>query len=156
MKKEKIKLFESDELSLKERFLIFMNLLVNNQSESRIESMIFFIIFYLQTISGFFSPQVNIFDSKKSTSDNILMNLGKIIRFKEVVMNDKDNFEFFIYIWAIYLFLISCYIIIILFKTNRESLYSISYYIGNLIINITYYMLYNVILHFFLFFIMFW
>ena len=149
MKKEKIKLFESDELTLKERFLIFMNLLVNNQSESRIESMIFFIIFYLQTISGFFSPQVNIFDSKKSTSDNILMNLGKIIRFKEVVMNDKDNFEFFIYIWAIYLFLISCYIIIILFKTNRESLYSISYYIGNLIIKITYYMLYNIILDFF-------
>ena len=74
MKKEKIILFESDQLSFKERFLLFMNLLVNNQSESRIESIIFFIIFYLQTISGFFSPQIKFFDSN-NTSDNILMNL---------------------------------------------------------------------------------
>ena len=92
MRKEELKLFINDKPSLKERFIIFMNLLVNNQSESRIESMIFFIIFYLQTISGFFSPQVNIFDSKKSTSDNILMNLWKIIRFKEIVMNDQNDF----------------------------------------------------------------
>ena len=129
MKKEKIKLFESDELTLKERFLIFMNLLVNNQSESRIESIIFFTIFYLQTISSFFSPQIKIFDSEKYTSDNILMNLEKIIRFKEIVVNDKDDFELFIYICAIYLIIISSYIMFILYKTNRECLYSISYYI---------------------------
>ena len=146
MKKEKIILFESDELSFKER--LFMNLLVNNQTVSLIESIIFFTIFYLQTISGFFSPQIEIFDSN-NTSDNILMNLGKIIRFKEIVMNDKNDFELFIYIWAIYLIVISCYFIFILFKTNKESVYSISYYIGNLIIKITYYMLYNVILDFF-------
>ena len=54
MKKEKRILFESDELSFKERFLLFMNLLVNNQTVSLIESIIFFTIFYLQTISGFF------------------------------------------------------------------------------------------------------
>ena len=83
------------------------------------------------------------------------MNLRKIICFKEIVMNDKYDFELFISIWEIYLIVISCYFIFILFKINRESLYSISYYIGNLIINITYYMLYNVILHFFLSFIMF-
>ncbi len=91
MKKEKIILFESDELSFKERFLLFMNLLVNNQTESLIESIIFFTIFYLQTISCFFSLQIKFFDSN-NTSDNILMNLWKIIRFKEIVMNDKNDF----------------------------------------------------------------
>ena len=64
-------------------------------------------------------------------------------------MNDKNDFELFISVWAIYLIVISCYFIFILFKTNRESLYSIRYYIGNLIINFTYYMFYNVILVFF-------
>ena len=125
MKNQEIKLFIQDEPTLKERFLILMNLLVNNQSESRLESILFFSIFYLQTITGFFSFQTGIFNSEKYTSDNILMNAQKIFRLKEVVMNNKNDFELLIYIFVFIIFFVTCYFIIVLFKTDRNSLYTI-------------------------------
>ena len=149
MKNQEIKLFIQDEPTLKERFLILMNLLVNNQSESRLESILFFSIFYLQTITGFFSFQTGIFNSEKYTSDNILMNAQKIFRLKEVVMNNKNDFELLIYIFVFIIFFVTCYFIIVLFKTDRNSLYTTKFYITNIIIKFTYYILYNIILDFF-------
>ena len=149
MKKEEIKLFINDKISLKERFIIFMNLLVNNQSESRMESVIFFIIFYLQTIIGFFSPQIGILDPDKNSSDKILVSIEKIIRFKEIVKDSKEEFEGFIYVWAIYLIVVTINVLIVLFQTGKNSLYSTRYYFINIIIKISYYFCYNIILDFF-------
>ena len=149
MKKEEIKLFINDKISLKERFIIFMNLLVNNQSESRLESIVFFIIFYFQTIAGFFSPQIGILDPDNNTSDKILVNIEKIIRFKEIVKDSKEEFEGFIYVWAIYLIVVTINVLIVLFQTGKNSLYSTRYYFINIIIKISYYFCYNIILDFF-------
>ena len=131
MRRNEIKLFLNDKPSIKERFLILMNLLVNNQSESRLESIVFFIIFYFQTISGFFSPQIGILDPDNNTSDKILVNIEKIIRFKEIVKDNKEGFEGFIYIWAIILFIVTINVIIVLFLTDRNSLYTTRYYCKN-------------------------
>ena len=149
MRKEELKLFINDKPSLKERFIIFMNLLVNNQSQSRLESILFFAIFYLQTIVGFFSPQIGILDPDKSTSDKILVSIEKIIRFKEIVKDSKEEFEAFIYIWAIILILITIIVLFVLFQTGRNSLYSTKYYFINIIIKISYYFCFNIILDFF-------
>ena len=149
MRRNEIKLFLNDKPSIKERFLILMNLLVNNQSESRLESIVFFIIFYFQTISGFFSPQIGILDPDNNTSDKILVNIEKIIRFKEIVKDNKEGFEGFIYIWAIILFIVTINVIIVLFLTDRNSLYTTRYYCINVIIKISYYFCYNIILDFF-------
>ena len=149
MRRNEIKLFLNDKPSIKERFLILMNLLVNNQSESRLESIVFFIIFYFQTIAGFFSPQIGILDPDNNTSDKILVNIEKIIRFKEIVKDNKEGFEGFIYIWAIILFIVTINVIIVLFLTDRNSLYTTRYYCINVIIKISYYFCYNIILDFF-------
>ena len=114
MKNDEIKLFIKDEPTLKERFLIFMNLLVSNQSESRVECILFFSFFYLQTISGFFTDRVNLLKPKENISDNILFCLEKIIRFKDTIKGNKNDFELFIYIWAIILILFTLIFIFIL------------------------------------------
>ena len=149
MKNDEIKLFIKDEPTLKERFLIFMNLLVSNQSESRVECILFFAFFYLQTISGFFTERVKLLNPKENISDNILFCLEKIIRFKDTIKGNKNDFELFIYIWAIILILFTLIFIFILFQTNRDSLYTAKYYFINILIKISYYILYNIILDFF-------
>ncbi len=149
MKNDEIKLFIKDEPTLKERFLIFMNLLVTNQSESRVECILFFAFFYLQTISGFFTDRVKLLNPKENISDNILFCLEKIIRFKDTIKGNKNDFELFIYIWAIILILFTLIFIFILYQTNRDSLYTAKYYFINILIKISYYILYNIILDFF-------
>ena len=51
-------LFVKSSLSFKEKFYYLMDLLITNQCESRLESVVFFLIFYIQTLSGFFSEKV--------------------------------------------------------------------------------------------------
>ena len=69
MSKEII-LFNQDSYSFKEKFYILIDLLITNQSSSRMEYIIFISIYYLQILCGFFSEQIGVFN-KKSTSDNI-------------------------------------------------------------------------------------
>ena len=45
-----------------------MDLLITNQTSSKTECIIFFTIFYLQIISGFFSQHIKVFN-KEVTSD---------------------------------------------------------------------------------------
>ena len=50
-------LFQKDILTFKEKFYILIDLLLSNQTPSRIESVIFLGISYLQIISGFFDEK---------------------------------------------------------------------------------------------------
>ena len=52
-------LFEKDNLTMKKKFYLLMELLISNQASSRTESILFMGIFYLQIISGFFAKQID-------------------------------------------------------------------------------------------------
>ena len=62
MSKEVI-LFSKEELTFKYKFYSLMDLLITNQSTSRLEAIIMLSIFYFQIISSFFDQQFKIFDS---------------------------------------------------------------------------------------------
>ena len=57
MSKE-ISLFNTDELTFKEKFYNLMDLLITNQSVSMMEAILFLSIFYLQYISAFFDEKI--------------------------------------------------------------------------------------------------
>ena len=61
--KKEMKLYESENLSYENKFYLLMDLLVTNQSTSRTESILFFSIFYIQFIFGFFDNKIKIFIS---------------------------------------------------------------------------------------------
>ena len=61
MSKEVI-LFSKEELTFKYKFYSLMDLLITNQSSSRIEAIIMISVFYIQIISSFYDQQLKIFD----------------------------------------------------------------------------------------------
>ena len=94
---KKISLFYKEELSFKEKFFFLMDLLITNQTSSKTECIIFFTIFYLQIISGFFSQQIKVFN-KEFTSDKILFSLERILRISDLLINNYSEFKYIIII----------------------------------------------------------
>jgi hypothetical protein len=144
MKKE-MKLFLKEDLSFEHKFYILMDLLISNQSETRVESFLFMGIFYLQIISTFFSEQIGIFNPKTSKSDQILNYIEKIVRIKDLLQNDYNIYKiiklilFFFGILVIIHFIFSCANITI------KAFYSLNKYLINYYIKIFIYIAYNVI-----------
>ena len=142
---KKIKLFEGDEFSFKKKFYILMDLLISNQSDSRIESFLLFGIFYLQIISSFFSEQIGIFSPKNSKSDNFLYYIYKIIRILNLF---RDNYEYLILFQIILYILIIALIIhfiISIIIITKTSFYSYNKKVINYYIKIYLYIGYNII-----------
>ena len=94
MSKE-ISLFQNDFLSMKEKFYIFMDLLITNQVSSQTECIIFISISYLQIISGFFAEQVGVFNSEY-TSDKILFYLERLFRLSDLFIDNYSEFKIII------------------------------------------------------------
>ena len=143
MSKEII-LYNQDSFSFKKKFYTLIDLLITNQSSSRIECIIFVSIYYLQILCGFFSEQIGIFN-KKSTSDNILYFLHKIFRLD--ILNHKYlEFKISIYIYLIVIILFIIYFLIVCSNIKRKSFYSYNEAIINYFIKCYLYIAYNVIL----------
>ena len=83
---DEIILFVKNSLSYKEKFYYLMDLLITNQYESRLESVVFFLIFYIQTLSGFFSEKVGVLNPNQSKSDKILNVIQKVVRLRELLI----------------------------------------------------------------------
>ena len=118
---DEITLFSNNSFSFKERFNYLFNLLIKNQSSSRIESLIFFLWFYIQIISGFFSNSIGVFKPEESKSDKILNYIEKIFRFRRFFTSNKKYFEISIIIITLYLCFHTLYLLILIYKTNRNS-----------------------------------
>ena len=73
---ERNNIYNKDSYSFKKKFYLLIDLLITNQSSSRMECIIFLSIYYLQTLCGFFSEQIGVFN-KNSTS--ILFFTNKVI-----------------------------------------------------------------------------
>ena len=89
---DEIILFVKNSLSYKEKFYYLMDLLITNQYESRLESVVFFLIFYIQTLSGFFSEKVGVLKPNQSKSDKILNVIQKVVRLRELLITEKKIF----------------------------------------------------------------
>ena len=142
---KKISLFYKEELSFKEKFFFLMDLLITNQTSSKTECIIFFIIFYLQMISGFFSQQIKVFN-KEFTSDKILFNFERILRISDLLINNYSEFKYIIIIIFIVLIIFIIYFIILCSKINKNSLYSYEELIINSYIKFFIYIEFNIIL----------
>ena len=139
-------LFQDETISAKQKFYILMDLLVSKQGGSEGEFYIFFGIFYLQTISSFFSRHLGVLNIDNSFSDNIFFQIQRIFRIKDLFVNDYNSFKitvkifFSLFIILIFHFFCSCYLI------SRKSFYSYNISFINIYIKIFLYIGYNIIL----------
>ena len=139
-------LFLENSLTFKEKFYYFMDILITNQSSSRLESLIFFLWFYIQIISGFFSKTINVFKPDKSKSDKILNYVERIFRFRGFFQTNIKYFEASVIIIAFYLIFHTIYIIFLVKNTNRKSIYNKFRMAENFLMKFSFYILFNIIL----------
>ncbi len=144
MSSKEFTLFSRDKLSIRNKFYYLMDLLITNQCESRLESVVFFLIFYIQTLSGFFSEKVGVVNPNKSKSDKILNVIQKVVRLRELLITDKKYFETSIIMILIYLLLITVYILFLIHKMDIKTNYNKSIMTLNFFIKISYYILFNI------------
>ena len=143
---KKLKLFEDEEFTFKDKFYSLMDLLVTNQSSSAFQSYLLLGIFYLQIISLFFTARLKVLNPNDNKSDYILNIIEKIIRIKDLLNPTKMNFQ----IMDIFIFVLVV-LVVIHFIINCASLKKDFYYssqknIINYYIKIFLYIGYNIIL----------
>ena len=88
---EKINFFTNkNDLTLKEKFFYFMNLLVSNPNNSRLESVLFLSIFYTHIFINIFFRYFRDLN-KDDIMDEVLINIYNIIRGGEFYINKKSK-----------------------------------------------------------------
>jgi hypothetical protein len=88
-----LKLFINEFVDIKEKFFILMHLLIQNQSISLFESLLFCFIYIMQQISVFFAEEVNVFDKENNVSDKILNYIYQLIRFKNLFFDNSSYYN---------------------------------------------------------------
>lgn len=139
-------LFEKDEISFNSKFMRLQDLLVLNKSSSRMECFILFGIFYLQTLSGFFSTSIGILDTVNSSSDIYLNYIQKVIRIKDLLVDNYSAFKVCLMLVLSVLFFSTLYYIWILTKITKLSFYTYREFIINFILKIFLFIGFNPIL----------
>ena len=114
MSSQDIKLYLSENLSFKEKFIHLMNLLVINQSYFDFQNYLFYIIFSIQNISIFFSENAGCLNHNKSTIDFILFKINEIIRIKSLFFKHRYYYNLSIYLFSIYYILFTIYYLILI------------------------------------------
>ena len=149
MSPQRVKLYYTDDLSFKERFMYLMNLLVINQSNDIFESFFFLVIFSLQNISIYFSSPAGVLNFEHNTFDNFLYQFARIIRFKALLFYNRAYYNFAIYSISIYYIVFSILFIFLIYKTNRKTTYTSLLHFLNFFIKVNIYILSNIIIDFF-------
>ena len=136
-------LFEKDELTFKYKFYLFVNILIENQSTSLTFCLILNLIFYFQTISGFFSIQFGVL-KKEDKIDKCLIFIEKILRLKNMLKEEKNLYHKIIIgcisVEIIYIF----YFIFLIFNMKRTSFYDLNKEIINFGIFIFKFVFFNI------------
>ena len=146
-----INLYEKNQLTAKDKFYILMNLLVSNQSSTRMECALFFTILYIQYLSEFFSPSINVFNTSHSHFDNILYYFQKISRLKNLIDEHNTNESLHLILTCLLLLYDILLTLILLFSIitiQKNSLYSSFKKVINYIIKSLLYIIYNINLDF--------
>ena len=142
---KKLILFEDHNLEFKKKFYILMDLLISNQSNSRLESFLLMTIFYLQIISSFFSELLGILDPKNSHSDELLNYIENIFRFKNLFNNNLEYYRIFEIILFIVIILLIIHFFISILLVTKSTFYSLNQKFINCYIKIFIYVGYNII-----------
>jgi PAS domain S-box-containing protein len=145
MSKE-IYLFSKDDISIKDRFYLLMNLLISNQTNSRLDSILFLGIFFLQIITGFFSDDIGVFNKQRSTSDKILNYIVRIIRLKDLFIGSYITYKYCLYIILCVIVLFTIFLIYVCTDTNKVSFYTYREALLNFYIKTYIYIGFNIIL----------
>ena len=145
MSKELV-LFEKENLTIKKKFYLLMELLISNQTTSRTESILFMGIFYVQIISGFFAKQIEVFNIQNSTSDKILNYIEKIFRLKDLFLDNYSGFKIAIFLLFGAVVVFNIFFFVICYKTTKNSFYTCSEILLNFYIKIYIYIGFNMIL----------
>ena len=148
---EKINFFTNkNNLTFKDKFFYFMNLLVSNPNNSRLESILFLSIFYIQILSIFFSETLGVLN-KEDTMDEILIYIYNIIRGGEFYVNKKSkNYKIMVFFLLIYLILLFIYSLLLLINIKRDTVYSFNFILVNFLYKFTVYILYNIVVDVFI------
>ena len=146
-----INLYEKNQLTTKDKFYLFMNLLVSNQSSTRMECALFFTIFYIQYLSEFFSPNINVFNTSLSHFDNILYYFQKISRLKNLIDEHNSNESLHVITVSLLLtydILLTLIVLLSILTIQKNSLYNSFKKVINYIIKSLLYIIYNINLDF--------
>ena len=149
MSPQRVKLYYTDDLSFKEKFMYLMNLLVINQSNDIFKSFFFLVIFSLQNISIYFTEPAGVLNYKNNIFDNFLFQIARIIRFKALLFYNRSYYNLAIYSISIYYIIFTILYIIMIYKTNRKTTYTQSLHFLNFFIKVNIYILSNIIIDFF-------
>lgn len=125
-----------------------MHLLVSNQASSNAETFLFFGIFYIQLLSGFFSNYIGVLEIEGSKFDKILNYFEKIFRVKDLFGNNYTEFRVFFYLFVILFVIFTIFFIILCSQTKMTSFYSLKHKIMNYVIKGFIYIFYTIILDF--------
>ena len=145
MSDEEIILSEKDNLSITERFLILSDIFVSNHGNSKLSVFFYLSFFYIQIISGFFSPQLGILNTDNQV-DKFLNNIEKFTRLKNFFRNDYNNYKVCGYILFFFFIFTGIYFYILTKITNRQSFYDFKKKIFIYIFKFFMYIAYNMIL----------
>jgi len=141
-------LFEKEEINLTLKFMKLQDLLVTNKSTSKFECIVFFTIFYIQTISGFFAQNLGVLDVRNSSSDNYLNYFNKVLRIKDLFLDNHDSFKVVLVLLLIFMVLSTIYYFYVLSKIDKNSIYSIREEILNIILKVFLFVLFKPIMDF--------
>ena len=142
---KKLKLFEEENFYFEKKFYILMDILISNQSDSRMESILLISIFYVQIISLFFSESLNIFNPKNAKSDKLLNYIEKVFRIKDF---NQSNYIFLMameIILFISIMILIIHFIVSIILISKNAFYSYNKKIINYYIKIFIYVGYNII-----------
>ena len=142
-------LFQEENLSIKEKFYILMNLIVTDKTKSIFESYLFLVIFFIQFLSIFYSKPINVLNGDDNVSDKILIYISLIFRFKELLFNYPFAFKIVIYCIGIYLIYFTIFFLICLLKINYKSSLNFQIVSLNYMFKFLCYLLFNITLDLF-------
>ena len=122
MSDDEISLSEKDNLSITERFLILSDIFVSNHGNSKLIVFFYLTFFYIQIISGFFSPQLGLLNIDNKV-DKFLNDIEKFTRLKNLFRNDYKNYKICGYILFFFFIFFGIYFYLLTKTTNKQSFY---------------------------------
>ena len=139
------KFYDNDEITFFSKYLYIQHLLVSNQGNSQLEAFIFLSCYYIQFISGYFSPQLGILNETNSI-DKFLTKIEKIARLKNLFRNNEAHYKFACYFFIVFLLICGLYYIIVIFFSQKETFYDMRLKLINPFLKFYMYIFYNMIL----------
>ena len=145
MSEHDFQFYEKDEIPFFLKYIQLQHVLVSNQGNSQLEAFIFLSFYYIQFISGYFSPQLGILNETNSI-DKFLSKIEKITRLKNLFRNNESHYKFACYFFILFLLICGIYYILVIFFAQKDTFYDLKLKLINPFTKFYMYIFYNMIL----------